>query len=123
MVESNQPAPSFLVRLWRDAPPRPMQVTVIDVERGREVQLGDNTFIVRVMVGQDGRLGRCYLRRVGGGEEAHVQGGAGLRAFAAACLAGDDDQQGQVIEVLSQAEAPGAANPPTDTQSGRIQLT
>jgi hypothetical protein len=120
MAESNPPAPSFLVRLWRDAPPRPMQVTVIDVERGCEVRLEDNTFIVRVMAAQDGRLGRYYLRHVGGGEEAYVQGGPGLQAFAAACLAGNGLHR-PVIEVSSLVEGAPGGEPPTDTHSGRIR--
>jgi hypothetical protein len=77
---------SFTVRYWHDPQTSAGHVQIARIDHGREADLAEGTFLLRVTINAYGLVERCYVRHLASGREAYVQGGAGLSAFVEQCL-------------------------------------
>jgi hypothetical protein len=77
------------IQCWREADTGTTRLRIERLDRPEEVQLADATFLVRVAFDQGRLMERCYIRHVGSGREAYVQGGPALSAFVRASLLAD----------------------------------
>ena len=77
---------SFIVSGWHDQLASVTQLKVVQVDNGKEVQLSDGSFLLRISRDENASVERCFIRHIASGREAYVQGGPNLRAFVKACL-------------------------------------
>ena len=77
---------SIIVRCWYDQQVDATQLQVVRVDTAKKVRLGDGSFLLRISLDETAPLGRCFIRHLTSGREAHVQGGASLQAFIKDCL-------------------------------------
>ncbi len=72
---------SYLMRCWPDPQTGMLQVQVVHVDTGEEVQLAGGSYLLRVSIDPRTSVVRCFLRHVASGEESYVQGNKKLQAF------------------------------------------
>jgi hypothetical protein len=91
---------SIIIQCWHDLRSDAVQLRVLSVDTGEEVQLSDGSFLLRTLPQDDPAVLRCFIQHIPSGREAHIQGGSHLRDFVEACLL-------QVPGSLSESSAPG----------------
>jgi hypothetical protein len=79
---------SVIVWCWHDLPANATRLRVVGVATGGEVLLNGGSFLLRISIDAKSSVTRCYIRHIGSGREAYVQGGPNLRAFVKTCLLG-----------------------------------
>jgi hypothetical protein len=84
---------SFMIQCWQDLHSARKLVRIMRVETEQAVPIETNSFLLRFMYSDGGRVERCYIRHIVSGREAYLQGGPGLSEFVRECLL---DQLGNV---------------------------
>jgi hypothetical protein len=77
---------SFVIQCWQDLHPRNRLVRVVRIETEQTVPIATNSYLLRFMHTDDGRIERCYIRHIASGREAYLQGGPGLSNFVCECV-------------------------------------
>ncbi len=63
-----------------------IQLRMVSVATGEEVQLKSGGFLLRISIDMDTSVIRSHIRHIASGDEAYVQGGPNLRTFVKDCL-------------------------------------
>jgi hypothetical protein len=77
---------SFMIQCWHDLHSTNKLVRIVRVETEQTVPIATNSFLLRFMYTDGGRIERCYIRHIASGREAYLQGGPGLSSFVCECL-------------------------------------
>jgi hypothetical protein len=86
---------SLLVWCRHDQQTDTMQLKIVSVDTGKEVQLHEGSFLLRIFSVEDGSVLRCFIRHIASGREAYVQGGPHLQTFVKACLLQDRELEAE----------------------------
>ncbi len=92
---------SFIVFCSHDLLPDTACIRVVSVSTGKDVPLGDSSFLLRVSIDEDASILRCLIRHMASGRQAYVQSGTGLQAFIKACLLNDKGERTSSPEDLA----------------------
>ncbi len=65
------------------------RLQVIRTDTAEEVSLDSSSFLMRIVVGNEMNVERCYIRHIASGREVYVHSGPGLGAFITSCLLSD----------------------------------
>jgi hypothetical protein len=77
---------SFMIQCWQELHSARKLVRIVRVETEQTVPIATNSFLLRFMYSDGGRVERCYIRHIVSGREAYLQGGPGLSDFVRECL-------------------------------------
>jgi len=72
---------SIIIRCWLDPQTNVRLLRTVNVATGKEVQMKDASFLLRISIDAQTSIIRCYIRHIASGNEAYVQGGPKLQAF------------------------------------------
>ena len=77
---------SLIVSCQYDLQSDAIQLQIVRVDTGENVQLRDGSFLLRCSTNGHTKAQRCLIRHIASGREAYVQVGSGLRDFIKSCL-------------------------------------
>lgn len=102
---------SILVWCSHDPQNNVAQLRVVRVDTGKEVQLSDGVFLLRISTEENGAVIRCQVRHLASEREAYLQSSAKLRTFVDACLLNETAPE----DTSSTPESPPSASSEADS--------
>jgi hypothetical protein len=81
---------SLIVQCWYDRNVGATQLRVMMVDGAAAIHVPTNSFLVRWLSSEQGRVERCFIRHIASGREIYLQSGPGLHAFIQDCLLTED---------------------------------